>query len=154
MSATSYELGRHTASILFGGAFSHNALGVEDDTKIKYEDKKFIKDSSGSLTAEGRVGTISFMARFKANPETAKNNRVTYQAIQDKLSEWNPQIAKAFGNNFWFSKMMGKPITKGAVISFLNQKIEEQQEQANQPPKTSIFARLFGNIFGRFFGSR
>lgn len=143
------------ASQVLGGAFGEGARDVQDDTKIKYEGTSFIKDSSGSLTAGGRVGTTSFMARFKANSETANTNRTTYQAIQEQLSNGHPEIAKAFGNNFWFSKMMGKPITKGTVINFLDQKIKEQEGKANeqaeraaQPLKTSIFARLFGGIFG------
>lgn len=151
MSSISYSSGSDMAASVLGGAFCQDARDVTDATKIKYEGTNFIKDRNGELTAGGRVGTTSIMARFKANAETANNNRVTYQAIQDQLSSNHPEVAQAFGNSFWFSKIMGKPITKGAVVSFLDQQIKKQDEQSNaqrgQGPKTSIFARLFGSFF-------
>lgn len=157
-SISSYDSGSALAADVLGGVFKEQDNLY--NSYVKYDAVKKRFDSNGPTVPIGNIGSTSFSARFKLfDREAAQSNRATYQAIQNKLATAQgdkkyADIANAFGWNFALSKMMGRPITDGAVVSFLDQQVSKQKEQPQkaqegktnftESKKTSILERLFG----------
>lgn len=156
-----YSSGSQMAAGVLGGVFQQDGNLTHSYVKYDKDTKSFV--SNGPAIQIGSTGSTAVSARFKLfDREEAQSNRATYQAIQDKLAagkdgKTNPEIANAFGWNFALSKMMGRKITDGAVVSFLDQQLSKKTVQSQKPQvqntkaaetkksSTSILGRLFGN---------
>ena len=154
-SISSYDSGRPLAADILGDSkgslFNYSNsddIYEHDNVNVVYRNDRFTADN-GTLTASGKIGTASVSVHLKNNSTVASNNRTTYQQIQTKLSAYDKKngtsFSNAFGWNFALSKMMGRPITKVAVIDFLDKQLPTQKSKAAEPKKTSILGRLFGN---------